>query len=98
MTDRGTHLVVDVAEKPLGDLLEIVRTEGRSVRICVAGKPVAELSPLSSAPPLPARRKLEPLDPRLKVTFLTESQELTTEADWPEHLRVDVARPAGDDR
>src|SRR5438552_3355331 len=66
MTDRGTHLVVDAAEKPLEDLLDIVRNQGRLVQICVAGEPVAELSPM------PVRRPLPPVDPRLKPTIVAE--------------------------
>lgn len=89
MTDNGTLLVVEAGEKGLEDLLEIVRREGRTVRICVRGQPVADLSP-----PAP-RRNLLPLDPRLKVTFLTDSVQLTEADDWPERLRIDAKPPEG---
>lgn len=80
MTDAGTHLVVDAGEKGLEDLLEIVRQEGRVVRICVGGEAVAELSP-------PSFRRLGPVDPRLKATILVEGHEVTTEDDWPQESR-----------
>lgn len=83
MTDIGTHIIVDAGETGLQELLELVGKEGRSVRICVAGRPVAEMTPV------PRRRQLLPVDPSMKVTFLTDDPvRLTTEEDWPEHLRV----------
>jgi antitoxin (DNA-binding transcriptional repressor) of toxin-antitoxin stability system len=89
MTDNGTLLVVEAGEKGLEDLLEIVRRDGRTVRICVRGEPVADLSPPA------ARRRLFPLDPKLKVTFLTDSDHLMTADDWPERLRIDPKPPVG---
>jgi antitoxin (DNA-binding transcriptional repressor) of toxin-antitoxin stability system len=86
MTDNGTLLIVEAGEKALEDLLEIVRRDGRTVRICVGGEPVADLSPT-------VRRNLYPVDPRLKVSFLTEGEQLTNAEDWPERLRVDTEPP-----
>jgi antitoxin (DNA-binding transcriptional repressor) of toxin-antitoxin stability system len=84
MTDKGTYMIAEAGEQRLEDLLEVIRKDGRMIRICVKGQPVADLSP-----PAP-RRRLTPVDPALKVTFNCDPAKLTTEEDWPEHLRVDV--------
>src|SRR5688572_16834648 len=88
MTDNGTLVVVEAGEKGLEDLLEMVLRDGRTVRICVRGEPVADLSP-----PAARHSRLLPLDPRLKVTFLTESEQLMQADDWPERLRIDRTSP-----
>ncbi len=82
MTDTGTHVVVDAGEKGLDDLLQIVRTQGRTVRICVAGKPVADLRPsIETVDPLQTHTELqgEQLDPN---AFAPASDE-----EWPLEAR-----------
>lgn len=83
MTDKGTYVSTEVGENRLEELVEIVRKQGRTVRICMNGEPVAELSP-----PKP-RRKLTPVDPCLRVTFGPDYDPcagLDVE-DWPEEQR-----------
>ena len=93
MTDTGTHVIVDASEKGLQELLDILRTQGRSIRICVGGDAVAELTPF------PNRRKLFPVDPAMKATFLTDDPvHLTSEEDWPEHRRVGPNDPGVNSR
>lgn len=91
MTDHGTHISVDANDTNLGQLLQAVARDRRPVRILSGGRAVAELSPL------PLQPRVLASDPMLKATFLCEGDELMTEEDWPEHLRIDLPdRPAGD--
>jgi antitoxin (DNA-binding transcriptional repressor) of toxin-antitoxin stability system len=91
MTQHRTYISIEANETDLSQLLKTVAESHQSIRILSDGTPVAELSPL------PPRRVLGG-DPLLKATFLTDSEELMSEEDWPEHLRIDVEDLPGDRR
>ena len=63
VTDNGTHILVELDEATLGELLKTMSERGRTVRICKGGEPVADLAPVKP------RAQLPPEDPRLKVAF-----------------------------
>jgi antitoxin (DNA-binding transcriptional repressor) of toxin-antitoxin stability system len=90
MTDNGEYITVDVGEMGLAELVEKVRQTGRPVRVCAGGKAVVDVSPVQEPQGLP------PMDPRLKVQMLVPGHELTTEEDWPKHLRIDVPPRKGE--
>jgi antitoxin (DNA-binding transcriptional repressor) of toxin-antitoxin stability system len=98
MTDHGDYITVDVGEIGLAELVEKVRQTGRPVRISCGGEPVAEVAPLAAdanGVDVSQRRKLPPVDPKLRVRFLVEPEQWSTEEDWPEHLRVDLPPKKG---
>jgi hypothetical protein len=80
MTDNVDYITIDAEKADLQSLLETVRTQQRPVRIRSGGKPVADVMPVILS-------RFGPSDPRLKAEMLVQGHELTTEEDWPEHLR-----------
>lgn len=83
MDDLGEPLIVEASDASLPELLKRLREDGRTVQIVERGTPIAELSPL------PHKRHLPPVDPRLKATFAPgyDPTAPLDESDWPEHLR-----------
>ena len=83
MTDNGTHIVVELDEATLDELLATVASRGRTVRICKAGQPVADLSPVAPRVALP------PEDPRLRVVFGERYDPVAglDEDEWPDESR-----------
>ena len=65
------------AKTRLSELLAAVE-RGERVRICRAGKPVADLMPVRSKP-----ARLPPRDPRFKVTLFEDAAAPLRPEDWP---------------
>jgi antitoxin (DNA-binding transcriptional repressor) of toxin-antitoxin stability system len=83
MTENGSHILVDIDEADLPQLLEALFARGRAIRICKGGEPIAELSAVGP------RHRLPPVDPRLKPEFAPDYDpaEGLSEDDWPNELR-----------
>jgi len=83
LIDAGTHILVDVNETDLDQLVQLVQESGRIVRIFKRGQPVADLTPLN------CNRRLPPEDARLKVAFSDAYDPVAPldEEDWPGNLR-----------
>ncbi len=83
MTDNGSFITVDAEESSLKDLLTAMRERKRPVRIMHRGRAVADLTPL------PDKRQLEPVDPKLKADISPDYDPCAgvSEEDWPSHLR-----------
>ncbi len=83
MTDNGSYITVDVDEANLRDLLDTAHQRNRPIRIMDQGRAVADLTPL------PDKRQLEPVDPRLKAEISPDYDPCAgiSEEDWPSRMR-----------
>lgn len=85
MTDHGHYITVDAGEITLQGLLKTVQEGKRPIRITMGGEPVADLLPVYL-------RRFGPPDPALRAEILVDGDELSTEEDWPDHLKIDLER------
>jgi hypothetical protein len=90
--ERNGHIVMDLEEAGEGvaQLLRLMQEKNQSVQVFSKGQPLAELSLIRRRRPLGS-------DPLLKATFVGDPVRLTTEEDWPEELRADLAPKNPDD-
>jgi antitoxin (DNA-binding transcriptional repressor) of toxin-antitoxin stability system len=90
--ERNGHILIDLEEAgaDVAHLVRLMQEKNQPLQVCSKGEPVAELSPIRRRRPLGS-------DPLLKATFVGDPVRLTTEEDWPEELRADLAPKNPDD-